>query len=203
VVLDTEMTSLDRTSNRLLSVGAIVMEEGRICLGQQLYCVVDPGVPVPSETILIHRLRPTDIAGGEAPAQAVRQLMEFARGAVLVGHFLDFDRAVLIKELQKAAPPLAGQSARAAVLDYPAIDTARVQRWLDLRKAAYSEDRGHDTQPVDLASLAKRYGLEQAEAHHALSDALLTAQLWQRLIHALQRAGITTLRQALRIGRPR
>lgn len=200
VVLDTEMTSLDRGSNRLLSLGAIAMDGPRIRFPDQFYRVVDPGVPVPWETILIHRLRPADIASAGSPAEAVRQLMAFARGAVLVGHFLEHDRSVLVKELQSAAPPLAQQSARNAVLDVPAIDTARVQRWLDLRDG---QDRGHDLRPVDLAALASRYGLEAREAHHALHDAFVTAQLWQRLLYALQRAGITTVRQALRIGRPR
>ena len=203
VVLDTEMTSLDRGSNRLLSVGAIVMDGPRIRFAKQFYRIVDPGVPLPAESILIHRLRPADVAQGGSPGHAARELMEFARDSVLVGHFLEHDRAVLIKELQSEAPPLAQQSARAAVLDYPAIDTAAVQLWLDHRQARYREDLGHHADPVHLAALATRYGLEARDAHHALFDAFVTAQLWQRLIHALRRAGVTTLKQALRIGKPR
>jgi DNA polymerase-3 subunit epsilon len=86
-------------------------------------------------------------------------------------------------------------------LKVPALDTARVQRWLDQRKAAHHEDRGHAVEKVDLASLAHRYGLEVHDAHHALYDAFLTAQLWQRLLHALERFNVKTLGQGMRVGK--
>lgn len=46
VVLDTELTSLDHRTNRLLSVGAIVMQGPSIRLGEQFYRVVNPQVSI-------------------------------------------------------------------------------------------------------------------------------------------------------------
>ena len=190
VVIDTELTSLDSVSNRILSVGAIVMDGSKVRMGEQFYRVVNPGVAVPSETIVIHGLRPVDVAQGLAPAHAVQEFLSFAEGAVIVGHFVGIDLAALRKEL----PPMSNG------LNLPALDTARIQRWLDQR-AAHHEDRGHHVEKVDLASLAGRYGLEVHDAHHALYDAFLTAQLWQRLMHALALAGVKTLGQAVRVGK--
>jgi DNA polymerase III subunit epsilon len=192
VVVDTELTSLERRSNRILSIGAIAMDGTRICLGEQFYRVTNPGVAVPAETILIHGLRPVDVLQGMSPSAAVAEFLKFAQGAVLVGHFVGIDLAALKKELP----------AGAAILPNLAVDTYRIQRWLDLRSKAHEGDRGHQTEAVDLASLARRYGLEATQAHHALSDALLTAELWQRLIHELEAARLRTLRQVLRIGKP-
>ncbi len=191
VVLDTELTSLDSVSNRILSIGAIAMEGNKVRMGEQFYRVVNPGVPVPAETILIHGLRPVDVVEGSAPAQAVQEFLRFAEGAVLVGHFVGIDLAALRKELPQMSDSLT----------LPALDTARIQRWLDQRRATHHEDRGHHVEKVDLASLAKRYGLEVHDAHHALYDAFLTAQLWQRLMHALALAGVKTLGQAMRVGK--
>ncbi len=70
-VLDTELTSLDSRSNRLLSIGAITMEGTKIRLGEQFYRVVNPGVTVPAQGVLIHKLRPNDVESGEPPAQAL------------------------------------------------------------------------------------------------------------------------------------
>ena len=190
VVLDTELTSLDPRSKRMVSLGAIAMHGGSIRLGEQLYCVTNPGMAVPAETVLIHGLRPADVIAGRAPQEAAQELVKFAEGAVLVGHFLHIDLEALRKELPETSP-----------LGNPAVDTARVQRWLDLRKQSYQEDRGHQTENLDLASLAGRYGLQLHEAHHALDDAFLTAQLWQRLLHALDQAGVRTLGRLLRVGR--
>jgi DNA polymerase III subunit epsilon len=193
VVLDTELTSLDARSNRVISIGAVAMEGAKIRLGDHFYRVVNPGISVPAETVLIHGLRPADVAEGSAPGDAVADFLKFAADAVLVGHFVGIDLAALRKECKD--PPGASQA-----LSELAVDTARVQRWLDLRHNLYREDRGHHVENVDLVSLAGRYGLELLETHHALYDAFLTAQLWQRLIQQLDKAAIKTLGELLRIG---
>jgi len=191
VVLDTELTSLKSATNRILSIGAIAMDGTRIRVGEQFYQVVNPGIAVPAETIVIHGLRPVDVQLGYSPAHAVTDFLKFAEKAVLVGHFVAVDLAALKKELPSAAPRL----------EEPAICTARVQRWLDQRRSSYQEDRGHVVENIDLASLAERHGIETGEPHHALSDAFQTAMLWQRLIPALALQGIDTLGEVLRIGR--
>jgi DNA polymerase III alpha subunit (gram-positive type) len=56
-------------------------------------------------------------------------------------------------------------------------------------------------EPLDLATLAGRYHLQVEEIHHALHDAFLTAQLWQRLLPRLAERGVTTLKDVLRVAR--
>lgn len=191
VVVDTELTSLDSASNRVLSIGAVAMDGSTIRLGQQFYEVINPGTTVPAETVVIHGLRPIDVQEGSSPAQAITGFLKFAEHAVLVGHFVGIDLAALKKELPSAAPRL----------DEPAVCTARVQRWLDQRASAYHQDQGHHVEKVDLASLVQRHGIDTGEPHHALSDAFQTAMLWQRFLPALQAQGINTLGELLRIGR--
>jgi len=190
VILDTELTSLDSRTNRLLSVGAIAMNGPKILLGEQLYRVVNPGVKVPAEGVLIHRLRASDVENGKSPAEALNELQAFIAGAVLVGHFAEIDIKVLRKEL----------SGSEHSLNNPAICTARLQRWI-VQNQRYSEDQFHKLENVDLASLAKVYGLEVREAHHALDDAFVTARLWQKMMPILDTMGIKTLGQLLKIGR--
>jgi len=188
VVLDTELTSLDRRTNRLLSVGAIAMQGASIRLGEQFYRVVRQEVEIPAESILIHGLRPVDIENGAAPEEVWSDLRAFVGEAVLVGHFFGIDRNVLRKELR----PSGGG------LENAAIDTARVCHWLESHRARYagleqSEER------LDLAAVAQRLGLEVHDVHHALYDAYVTAQLWQRFIPQLEAHGVATLRECLRI----
>ena len=83
-------------------------------------------------------------------------------------------------------------------LDNPAVDTARVHRWI-LRHSDYSEDLSLRLERLDLATLAKHYRLEMKDTHHALSDAFLTAELWQRMIYVRQMKGIRKLKPLLRI----
>lgn len=187
-VLDTEFTSLDQRSNRLLSVGVVMMEGASIRMGEQFYRVLNPGVEVPARTVLVHKLRPNDIERGEPPMQVLAELRDHIAGSVLVGHFVKLDVDLLRKELR----------ATEHALDNPVVDTAKVHRWL-LRQGRYSEDLFHRLETVDLASLAKIYDIEFREAHHALDDAFVTARLWQKLIYRLESHGVRTLEELLKI----
>lgn len=188
VVLDTEMTSLDRRSNRLLSIGAIAMDGAKIRVGEQFYRVVNPGVPVPAETVVIHRLRSEDVESGEPCAKALEDLCQFVQGSILVGHFVHLDLKLLKKEMD----------ATGHKMNNPAVDTARVHQWL-LRRGPYAEDLHIQLEKLDLTTLAAHYGLEVHDAHHALDDAFLTARVWQVMMRKAQVLGIRNLGDLLKV----
>jgi len=188
VVFDTELTSLDARSNRLLSIGAVAMDGTRIRLGEQFYRVVNPGESVPGASVLIHQLRSEDVGAAEPFAKVRDDLRQFIAGAVLVGHFVKIDLKILRKEL--------GGASRLA---NPAVDTMRVYRWI-LSKGRYSEDLAAKLEQTDLGTVAKAYGLEVHDAHHALHDAFLTARVWQQMMPVLETMGVRNLGKLLRIG---
>jgi DNA polymerase-3 subunit epsilon len=190
VVIDTELTSLDQRTNRLLSVGAIGMMGAKIQLGEQFYRLVNPGVDVPAQSIVIHRLRPEDIERGDDLRKAIEELNSFLHAAVLVGHFAEIDRDALRKEF----------SVYGIQLLNPMICTARVHRWI-VKRQPYTEDKFRELETTDLVSLAKFYNVDVHEAHHALDDAFVTARLWQKQIHRLQEMGVITVRGLLRIAK--
>lgn len=189
VVLDTELTSLDHRTNRLLSIGAIVMQGASIRLGEQFYRVVNPQVSIPAESVVVHKLREQDVEGGEALENTLADFFPIIRGSVLVGHFVQIDLKILRKEMLRTGHKL----------DHPAIDTARVHHWI-LRHGPYSEDLHVQLEKLDLPTLAKFYRVEVHDAHHALSDAFLTARVWQKMLYALEEKGIGNLRKLLKIG---
>lgn len=188
VVVDTELTSLDPRTNRLLSIGAIAMQGPSIALGEQFYRVVNTQVSIPAETVVIHKLRSEDVQAGEPFANVLEDFSRFVAGVVLVGHFVQVDLKILRKEMLQTGHKL----------DNPAIDTARVHHWL-LRQGPYSEDLSIRLEKLDLAALASHYRVDSDNAHHALSDAFLTARIWQRMLPALHAKGSSSLRKVLRI----
>ena len=166
------------------------MQGPRILLGEQFYRMVNPGVEVPEAGVVVHGLRPSDVAAGEDPARVLSDLESFIGDAVLVGHFVSIDLAVLRKEFAATGNSLLNS----------AIDTARVQNWL-LRRGPCTDEIIHRLDNLDLFSLAEFYSLEIDAAHHALGDAFLTARLWQKMIYSLEAAGVRSLREALRLAR--
>lgn len=187
VVLDTELTSLDHRTNRLLSIGAIAMQGTSICLGEQFYRVVNPEVTIPAESIVIHKLRAEDVAGADQLEKTLDDLAPFIAGAVLVGHFVEIDLKILRKEMARTGH----------TLDNPSVCTARAHQWI-LRQGLYSEDLPVQLEKLDLPTLARFYHLEAHEAHHALSDAFMTARIWQKMLHTLQAKGIRDLKSLLK-----
>jgi DNA polymerase III epsilon subunit-like protein len=190
VVLDTELTSLDKRKNRLLSAGAIGMQGAQIALGEQFYRVVNPGVAVPAESIVVHGLRPEDVERGESPEAVLKALREFVGDAIVVGHCVRIDVDVLRKELR----------AHGSAFTFRALDTARAYHWLKLQQSL-AEGHDHVSATLDLASIAQELGIQVDDAHHALVDAFVTAQVWQRIIPRLEAAGVTTIGGALRVAR--
>jgi DNA polymerase-3 subunit epsilon len=187
-VVDTELTSLDTRSNRLLSIGAITMDGTKIRFGEQFYRVVNPGVEVPAAGVLVHKLRPNDVEQGIPPADALAELRRFIEGKVVVGHFVHIDLKALRKELGDEQHQLSN----------PAIDTARVHRWL-LQNGPWKEDLEQQMENISLAALAGIYDLDFREAHHALEDAFVTARLWQKQISRLEGMKIRNFGELLRI----
>lgn len=189
-VIDTELTSLDTRRNRLLSIGAIAMNGSKVRLGEQFYRVINPGVEVPAAGVLVHKLRPSDVERGIPPGDALAELRQFIVGRVLVGHFVHIDLKALRKELGDERNQLSN----------PAIDTARVHRWM-LHNGPCREDLVHQLENIGLEGLAKAYDLEFREAHHALEDAFLTARLWQKQLGRLETMGVRSLADLLRIAK--
>jgi DNA polymerase-3 subunit epsilon len=104
----------------------------------------------------------------------------FAEDTVLVGHNVGFDMSFLrVKEAQTGVR-----------LSQPVLDTL-------LLDAALHPDHEHHS----LEAIAARFGLGVVGRHTALGDALLTAEIFLRLLALLQQRGIGTLGEALAASR--
>ena len=55
-------------------IGAIAMNGMKIHVGDPFYRVVNRGVEVPVESVVVHRLRPDDVEQGVAPSVAMSEL---------------------------------------------------------------------------------------------------------------------------------
>jgi DNA polymerase-3 subunit epsilon len=136
---------------------------------------------------------PGETKGSPGLEALLPEFVDFCGSAVVVGHVVSLDLAFLNREMKK----LYGN-----VLRNRAVDTSRLDRWIRKREEDACAFHGGLPEPNDLFSLAKKYQIPVGQAHHALSDAFVTAQLLQRLLHTLPRWGVNTVRDLLRIGGP-
>ena len=159
VSLDFEATGLDFSRDTIISFGVVPVTEGRIDVGGAVYQLVDPlDVPLDRRAIPVHMLRPVDLAG--APSlEAARQALRAALGRrFLVTWFAEVEAAFLDK--------IFGGGRR-----------RWMRRAVDVRRLVAALE-GPEHGPLTLAACADRYRIPVADPHHALDDALVTAQLF-------------------------
>jgi len=176
-VLDFETTGLDPARDHVLSYGVVPIEHGRVRIEGALYRVVHPPIPVPAESIRVHGIRPVELTTAPSLDEVAHELLDALEGRTLVAHAAMIELAFLGR-LQKH-----GRRIRQA------IDV------IDL--AAELAARDHDVPRVPsarLADLAAGFGIPVARTHHALGDALTTAQLFLVLATRLELLGAGRLR---------
>jgi DNA polymerase III subunit epsilon len=175
-VLDTETTGLDAVNDRIVSLGAIRMHGMRLYRGTVLDRLVRPGIPIPPRSTAVHGITEAMIADAEEFPAVFARLRPLIEGTVLVGHNLAFDVAMLRRECERAS---------LAWPEPPGLDTLLLAAALD-----------PDAQDHSLDGLAERFAVDVRGRHTALGDALVTAEIYARLLPRLADAGVTTLGEA-------
>jgi CBS domain-containing protein len=176
VVIDTETTGLDARIARIIQIGALRIKGQVRAKAEPFQALINPGVPIPPETTRVHGIWDRDVA--EAPMfQAIEpELSSFLNGAILIGHTISFDIAMLQREHQLAGRAFARRRS---------LDVRMLARIASPSLAKY-----------DLDGLCAWLGVTVEGRHTALGDAVATADIYARLVPLLRQNGVRTLAEA-------
>ncbi|MBY8966382.1 hypothetical protein KHP57_11780 [Algiphilus sp. NNCM1] len=174
---DTETTGLAPDSgDEIIAIGAIRVVQGRILSREVFESLVHSKQPIGIESRRIHGFSPAMLAQAPRAESVLPQFARFCEDTVLLAHNAAFD----LRFLERQASPLGIH------FDQPVLDT------LLLSALLYPEKDGHQ-----LESIAARTGVSVVGRHTALGDAIVTAEIFVRLIPMLEAKGIDTLGEAL------
>ncbi|WKD27416.1 3'-5' exonuclease [Halomonas sp. KG2] len=175
VALDMETTGLDERRHAIVSIGVVPFTLDRIPLAQRRYWVVKPSRPLDEASIAYHHITHSEIATAPDFDAVLDELLAVLAGRLVVVHFRNIERPFL---------DAAVKARRGEGVMFPMIDTmsleahmhrqtlwARFRRWL-----------GRPPVSIRLNASRERYGLPVYQGHHALVDALATAELLQAQI---------------------
>lgn len=162
--VDLETTGLDLRRDEIVSFGAVSIDAGRVIVESSIYRLVRGPDQISPAAIAVHSLRQADLADAPPWDESVDLLLEALTGRVLVAHAAWVERAFLRRAFQ----------ARRVPVPRTVIDTAALAR------AAGMAAVGASAEP-SLERLARDLGLPGHEPHHALGDALTTAEVFLAL----------------------
>ncbi len=169
------------------------MHGGRIDLGETYYRVVEPKSKLTKQSIVIHGITPSEASECPTVEKLLPEFLDFCGNGIIVGHFVSIDLAFTNKEMIEFFNfPLKNQ----------AVDTQMIYKWIRKKEEKICAFHEGLSEEVDLFTLANKYSISISKAHNALSDAFITAQLFQRFIHILHGYGINLIRDLVRIGNP-
>ena len=179
--LDLETTGLDPERHGIVSVGVVPFDLGRIRPAGGFYRVLRPRREMEERSITIHGLTHEQVDAAPDLEEIAEALLEALAGRVAVVHFHAIERRFLYQAFLRRF----GEG-----LLFPLIDTLQIEkafhersglnplRWFFQRRVS-----------LRLGDARRRYGLPEYAPHHALTDALATAELFQaQVAHRVQPA---------------
>ena len=159
VVLDLETTGLNLNKDLVLSIGAVVIEDGAIDFSQQFERTLQRHAHKLGPSVLLHGLGPSAIAAGSDPVDALLDFMEFVGDSPLLAFHAPFDQHMLGRALKDS-------------LGY------RLQhKFLDVADMAPMLCPQAHIREAGLDDWINWFQLQIFERHNASADAMATAEL--------------------------
>jgi DNA polymerase-3 subunit alpha (Gram-positive type) len=177
VVFDLETTGFSPETNRIIEIGAVKVQNGKIV--DKFSTFVNPQVPIPFRIEQLTSINDSMVIDAPVIADILPEFMKFCEGCVMVAHNADFDMSFIKKNCQR--------------LDLPCkptiVDTVALARVLLPNLNRFKLD-----------TVAKALGVSLENHHRAVDDAGCTAEIFVKFIEMLRERGMSTLDEVNAMG---
>lgn len=171
VVLDTETTGFDYENDRILCIGAIVLQNYRIPIEESLEVYIQQE-HYNKATAQIHGILKASVLDRPNELEGLQQFIDFLGDSIIVAHHTFFDISMINKALERNSLPK---------LKNKTLDTALLYKKtllyspLLVKKEHYSLD-----------DLADKFDISKKDRHTAMGDAYITAIAFLKILNKLK-----------------
>lgn len=172
LALDLETTGLNSKTDEIISLGSVPMDHRIVrCNGAQ-YWMAKPKGTLNAESVTIHEITHSELAEAPPLHRILNEILNTLSGKVVVVHCVSIEREFLLE---------AALNVYGFPLYFPVLDTMDIER-LALSKTPWWKRIIARRPSLRLDACRQRYHLPRYKAHHALTDALSSAELLQAQI---------------------
>ena len=177
VVFDLETTGFSPIKDKIIEIGAVKVEAGKIT--DSFMTFVNPRIPIPFKITQLTSITDRDVADAPDIETILPKFLEFIGDAPLVAHNASFDVSFIEQNCRY----------QDISFDFTSVDTVALARVLLPTCSKYT-----------LNVVAKALNINQEHHHRAVDDARVTAEIFVKFIGMLKDQNIYTLDRLNRFG---
>lgn len=171
VVLDTETTGFDYTNDRILCIGAIVLQNNTIPIHDSFEVFIQQE-HYDKATAKIHGILKEYIIDRPTELEVLQQFLAFLGDSIIIAHHTIFDITMINRALERnGLPELKNKTLDTAMLYKKTILVSHLLE----RKETYSLDE-----------LADKFDISKKDRHTAMGDAYITAIAFLKILNKLR-----------------
>lgn len=184
VVLDTETTGFDYDNDRILCIGALILQDGKIAVNESFEVYLEQE-HYDKSTAQIHGILKAFVIQRPSELEALQQFLDFLGDSIIIAHHTTFDVTMINKALERNDLPQ---------LKNYSLDTAILYK-RTLIKSHLFERKDHYT----LDDLADKFDISKKDRHTALGDAYITAIAFLKIVKKLKEKKEINLNQLFKL----
>ncbi|MGR5069764.1 3'-5' exonuclease [Vibrio alfacsensis] len=172
VAMDFETTGLNAEEDAILTIGLVPFTIDRVHCNGSRHWVVNPNRELNEESVVIHGITDSEVRNAPQLDQILDSVLDALAGKVVVVHYKNIERQFFNNALLN----IIGEG-----IQFPVVDTLDIEYAIQRRECAgwLNKLKGKKPGSVRLGHARERYNLPAYQPHHALTDALATAELLQ------------------------
>ena len=170
VVFDIETTGFSPKNNKIIEIGAVRFEDGKIT--DRFSEFVNPETPIPYHITELTSITDADVMQSDTIDQVLPRFLEFSKGAVFVAHNANFDMSFIrhnAEELGLERPGTYMDTIQMARISLPSLSR------------------------FNLDAVGKALNVVNKHHHRAVDDAEATAQIFEKLMQDFKNRGMYEL----------
>ena len=167
VVFDIETTGFSPLTCKIIEIGAVRVENGKIT--DRFSTFVNPKVPIPFRIEQLTSIGDAMVMDAPPIEEVLPEFLKFCEGSVMVAHNADFDMGFIIENCNRLEIPN----------DFTYVDTVGMARFLLPALNRFKLD-----------TVAKAVGVSLDHHHRAVDDAECTARIFEKFVEMLAQRDI-------------